>query len=68
MLGVFMQDISLSDLPYTNELMLRFLDKAENAYRNGKIQSLVILGDREIAKYPELAETIRQYFASRWNS
>ena len=67
MLGVFMQDINLSDLEYSREVMLRYLDKAEKAYRAGKIQSLVILGDREIAKFPELAETIRTYFAQRWN-
>ena len=66
MLGVFMQDIGLSDLGYSSELMLRCLDRAERAYRNGNIQSLVILGDREIAKFPELAKTIRQYFAQRW--
>lgn len=68
MLGVFMQDIGLSDLGYNPELMLRYLDKAEQAYRSGKIQGLVILGDREIAKFPELAQTIRQYFSRRWNS
>lgn len=67
MLGVFMQDINLSDLAYSNELILRYLDRAEQAYRSGKIQSLVILGDREIAKFPTLAQTIRQYFARRWN-
>lgn len=67
MLGVFMQDIGLSDLEYSGEVMLRYLDKAEQAYRNGKIQSLAILGDREIAKFPELAGTIRQYFMQRWN-
>ena len=66
MLGVFMQDISLSDLEYSREVMLRYLDKAEKAYRAGKIQSVVILGDREIAKFPELARTIREYFARRW--
>ena len=66
MLGVFMQDIGLSDLGYSSELMLRYLGRAERAYRDGKIQSLVILGDREIAKFPELARTIRQYFAQRW--
>ena len=67
MLGVFMQDIGLSDLGYDPRLLLRYLDKAERAYRAGKIQGLVILGDREIAKFPELARTIRQYFAQRWN-
>ena len=66
MLGFFMQDISLSDLEYSSELMLRYLDKAEAAYPAGKIQSLVILGDREIAKFPDLARTIRDYLASRW--
>ena len=66
MLGVFMQDIGLSDLEYGGELMLRCLDRAEQAYRGGKIQSLVILGDREIAKYPSLAQVIRQYFAQRF--
>lgn len=67
MLGIFMQDINLSDLGYSNELMLRYLNKIEKAYRDGKIQSMVILGDREIAKFPELAQTIRQFFAERWN-
>ena len=67
MLGVFMQDINLSDLGYDPRLLLRYLDRAERAYRSGKIQGLVILGDREIAKFPELAQTVRQYFARRWN-
>ncbi|MBR2438924.1 MAG: hypothetical protein IKB25_01915 [Lentisphaeria bacterium] len=67
MLGIFMQDINLTDLGYSKELMLRYLEKAERAYRAGKIQSVVILGDREIAKFPELAETIRKFFAERWN-
>lgn len=68
MLGVFMQDINLSDLSYSSKLIRRYLDKIELAYRNGKIQRVVILGDREIAKFPELAETIRGYFAQRWDN
>lgn len=67
LLGVFMQDINLSDLGYSSKLILRYLEKAEQAYRAGKIQSVVILGDREIAKFPELAQTIRDFFARRWN-
>ena len=43
MLGVFMQDIGLSDLGYDPRLVLRYPDRAE------------------------LTQTIRQYFAQRWN-
>lgn len=62
MLGIFMQDIGLSDLGYDTDVIKKYLDKARTAYSRGKIQDVVILGDREVAKFPELARTIRDYF------
>lgn len=68
MLGVFMQDIGLSDLGYEPAVCLSQLSMAREAYRNGKIQDVTILGDREIPKFPELAAAIRDFFAKEFAS
>ncbi len=67
MLGIFMQDIGLSDLEYDCELIRRYLLRAEAAFKAGKINDIVILGDREIAKFPKLAETIKAFLTERFN-
>ncbi len=61
MLGVFMFDY-VASLPNTQEAMEFHLAKAKKYLSEGKVQDIVILGDREIAKCPAAAEAVRKFF------
>ena len=61
MLGIFMFDYGASCLPNSPAVMAYHFEKARRALADGKVQDIVILGDREIEKCPETAEFIREY-------
>ena len=61
MLGIFMFDYGDMALPNSPATMLYHLEKARRHLAAGKIQEIVILGDREVEKCPEAAEFIRTY-------
>jgi len=61
MMGVFMHDYGASDLGMPPKLLEFQLQKARQYLAEGKIHDLVILGDREIAKWPDAARTIKKF-------
>lgn len=65
MMGMFMHDYGASDLGMPRKLLEFQLKRAEKYLAKGKINDLVILGDREIAKWPEAADVVRQFLTTR---
>jgi len=61
MLGAFMHDYGASDLCQPPELLRFQMNRAARYLAAGKIHDLVILGDREIAKCPEAARTVKTF-------
>ncbi len=66
MMGVFMFDYGLTIMPNQPDAMLYQLTKAKKFLREGKIDDVVILGDREIEKCPPAAEAIKDFFAKEF--
>ena len=60
LLGLFMHDYGFSDIGNMPELLKYQLKKAEIYIKNGTLEGLVILGDREIAKWPAAAAAIKE--------
>lgn len=63
-LGLFIHDYGTADAGALPELLLHQLKGARQLYADGKIGGLVILGDREILKWPEQAALIRGFLAA----
>lgn len=63
LLGLFLHDYGTFDGGALNELLLYQLKGARALLGEGKIDGLVILGDREILKWPEQAATVRGFLA-----
>lgn len=63
-LGLFMHDYGTADAGTLPELLLHQLKGARQLYADGKIGGLVILGDREVLKWPEQAALIRGFLAA----
>ena len=61
MLGIFMFDYGAACLPNSPETMHYHLEKARRFLAAGKIQDMVILGDREIEKCPDAAVYIQDF-------
>ena len=59
MMGVFMHDYGASDLGMPTEMLEFQLHKARKYLSEGKINDIVILGDREIAQWPANAKAIK---------
>ena len=66
MMGVFMFDYGLTCLPNDVPSIQYQLEKARKYLQEGKIQDIVILGDREIHKCPEVAVCIRDFFKNEF--
>lgn len=66
MMGIFMHDYGASDLGMPSELLEFQLHKARQYLAEGKINDLVILGDREIAKWPVAAGVIKKFLNSQF--
>lgn len=67
MMGVFMFDYGLTALPNQVAAMEFQLSRARRYLSEGKIQDIVILGDREIEKCPDAAEYIRKFFRDEFS-
>ena len=61
LLGLFLHDYGTADAGAMPELLLRELKGARKLMAQGKIDGLVILGDREILKWPEQAAVVRGF-------
>ena len=66
MMGVFMFDYGLTIMPNQPDAMIYQLTKAKKFLREGKIDDVVILGDREIEKCPAAAVAIKEFFAKEF--
>lgn len=62
-MGVYLHDYGQTDAAMPNECLAFQLDKARQYLAQGKLQGVIILGDREIAKHPEQAAFVRDYLA-----
>ena len=59
--GIFLHDYGLSDAGTLPSLLRYQLEKAREYMTGGVVAGVVILGDREIAKWPESAAAVRDY-------
>ena len=63
LLGLFLHDYGTADAGTLPELLLHQLSHARAFLAEGKINGLVILGDREIMKWPEQAAAVKGFLA-----
>jgi len=61
MMGVFMHDYGASDLGMPSGLLEFQLERARRYVLDGRVRDVVILGDREIAKWPDAARTVKRF-------
>ena len=65
LLGLFLHDYGTADAGALPELLLHQLKGARSLLGKGKIDGLVILGDREILKWPEQAAVVRGFLEAQ---
>lgn len=65
LLGLFLHDYGTADAGALPELLLYQLKGARAMLGSGKIDGLVILGDREILKWPEQAAVVRGFLEAQ---
>ena len=63
--GIFMHDYGISDTGSLPQLLLYQLDKAREYMTKGVVEGVVLLGDREIKKWPQVSEAIRNYLQNQ---
>ena len=54
-----------ADIANVIELLKYQLDRAREYMAKGVVVGVIILGDREIKKWPEVAEAIREYLQNQ---
>ena len=59
--GVFVHDYGLSDCGTIPELLNFQLDRARKYIKDGILEGVVLLGDREIKKWPTVAAAVKKY-------
>ena len=64
-MGLFLHDYGTTDAGALPELLLHQLSWARLYLSQGKINGLVILGDREIMKWPEQAAAVKGFLAGK---
>ena len=64
-LGIFLHDYGRADVGNLPELLIRELQKAREFLTRGWIEGIVLLGDREVKKWPEVAAAVRDYLLSQ---
>ena len=63
--GIFLHDYGLSDAGSLPQLLICQLDKAREYMTRGIVEGVVILGDREIRKWPESSAAVRDYLLNQ---
>jgi len=63
--GIFLHEYGRSDLGTPPELLCYELDRAREYIKKGVIEGVIILGDREIKKWPVTAEAVRNYLLNQ---
>jgi len=63
--GIFLHEYGISDSGNLPRLLTYQLDKAREYMTKGIVEGVIILGDREIKKWPQSAETVRNYILNQ---
>ncbi|MCI5779946.1 MAG: hypothetical protein MR051_09080 [Lentisphaeria bacterium] len=64
-LGLFLHDYGTSDAETLPELLIHQLKGARALAASGKIDALIVLGDREILKWPEAAAAVKGFLMAK---
>ena len=64
-LGIFLHEYGRSDIGNPPRLLVRELQKAREFLTKGWIEGVILLGDREIKKWPESAKAVKDYLANQ---
>ncbi len=65
-MGFFMHDYGLANTVMPAKLFKYQLNKAHEYVTDGRIDGIVVLGDREIYKWPENAQILQDYLHAQW--
>lgn len=63
--GIFLHDYGRSDAGTPPELLRYQLDRVREYVAKGQMEGVILLGDREIKKWPVMAEAIRDYLKNQ---
>ena len=63
--GIFLHDYGLSDAGTLPKLLVYQLDKAREYMTRGIVEGVILLGDREIEKWPESSAAVRNYLLNQ---
>ena len=63
--GIFLHDYGISDAGSLPQLLTYQLDKAREYMARGVVEGVIILGDREIAKWPESSAAVQYYLKNQ---
>ena len=63
--GVFLHEYGRSDAGNLPELLFYQLDKAREYMTKGVVEGVILLGDREIKKWPNVAAAVRAYLKNQ---
>ena len=63
--GIFLHEYGLSDAGTLPQLLIYQLDKAREYMTRGIVEGVILLGDREIKKWPESSEAVRNYLLNQ---
>ena len=63
--GIFLHEYGRADIGNVIELLKYQLDRAREYMAKGDVIGVIILGDREIKKWPEVASAIREYLQNQ---
>lgn len=64
-LGIFLHEYGRSDIGNLPELLRYQLAKAREYLAQGRIEGIILLGDREIKKWPESARAVKEYLENQ---
>jgi hypothetical protein len=59
--GIFLHEYGVTDAGNSPELLAYQLDRAREYISRGLVEGVILLGDREIKKWPAVAQSVRQY-------
>lgn len=62
-LGIFIHDYGSSNCGTPSELLIYQIEKAREYVHKEIVEGIIILGDREIKKWPDVAEAIKKHLA-----
>lgn len=63
--GIFLHEYGISDAGNLPQLLIYQLDKAREYMTRGIVEGVILLGDREIKKWPESSDAVRNYLLNQ---